>query len=1066
MTSRSKILGNSKLPLPLELVHLQVAALEATANPILISTQQGTIVWVNAAFENLSGYSRSEAIGQNTRLLSSRRQPPEFYKQMWNTILSGKIWQGELCNKRKDGSLYQEEMTITPVKNSGGGITHFIAMKLDITERKRAEDSLQESRERLRLFIEHAPVALAMFDRKMNYLHASRRWRTDYALGDRDLQGVSHYEVFPAIPDRWKEAHQRGLLGEIVRNEDDRFVQPNGSVQWIRWEIQPWYGNQGEIGGILIFTEDISTRKRAEQELANGRAKLDAALASMTDAVFISDTNGQFVEFNEAFATFHKFKSKLECSHSLSAYTDILDVYLPNGDLAKLDQWAVPRALRGETVTNAEYRLHRRDTGETWSGSYNFSPLRDQTGTVVGCVVVARDITLRKQEEVFRNALLDIAQAADQTQTLEELYKKVHEIIKSIVPADSFYIALQDEKTGEVLFPYYIDDVDPPLSRRRSGKGRTEYVLQTGLALRLDEAGDQEMRRQGKIVAYGKPTAQWVGVPLRVDDKTFGVMVVQHYTDPRAFSDSHVQILKNISSHVAKVIARKRAEEDRRVAEEHFDKAFHASPVGIGISTIEGIFLDVNDALSLETEYTSEELIGSPISALYVNQEDRDRLTDLIHSGAPVRDFKFRLRTKTGKIRNVVIAAERLEVQGVDCVLTLVTDTTEHELLEQQLRHAQRMEAIGNLAGGVAHDFNNMLGVIMGNMELMGERVPPDEIFQKYLEKVRMAVRSATNVTRQLLAFSRKQILQPVILDVNASVKQLHKMTQRLIGENIRVTLFLEPEIGSVRADPGQIEQVLMNLVVNARDAMPDGGGLSIATSNVTLDSDFEKTHMGSKAGAYIKLAVSDTGIGMKKEVLEHIFEPFFTTKEVGKGTGLGLATVYGSVKQSGGYIWVESEPGNGTTFDIYLPRVDSEPATERPQKDSFFSRGSETILLVEDEQSLREVTRAQLEKMGYQVYDAEDAERAMILFDQHAEEIGLLLTDIIMPGVNGRVLADQLRMKKPDLRLLFMSGYTDDEIIRHGVSEATHGLVIKPFSFATLATRIREILDAKLVPH
>ena len=208
----------------------------------------------------------------------------------------------------------------------------------------------------------------------------------------------------------------------------------------------------------------------------------------------------------------------------------------------------------------------------------------------------------------------------------------------------------------------------PPLSRRRSGKGRTEYVLQTGLALRLDEAGDKEMLRQGKIVAYGKPTAQWVGVPLRVDDKTFGVMVVQHYTDPRAFSDSHVQILKNISSHVAKVIARKRAEEDRRVAEEHFDKAFHASPVGIGISTIEGIFLDVNDALSLETEYTSEELIGSPISALYVNQQDRDRLTDLIHSGAPVRDFKFRLRTKTGKIRNVVIAAERLEVQGVNCL--------------------------------------------------------------------------------------------------------------------------------------------------------------------------------------------------------------------------------------------------------------------------------------------------------------------------------------------------------------------------------------------------------------
>jgi PAS domain S-box-containing protein len=1042
-----------------------LAALEAAANPILISTLEGTIVWANAAFETLSGYSRAETIGENTRLLKSGRQSPKFYKEMWNTILSGKIWKGELCNKRKDGRFYQEEMTITPVRGVANKITHFIAIKLDITERKRAEESLQESRERFRLFIEHAPVALAMFDNKMRYLHASRRWRTDYGLGDRDLQGVSHYEVFPGIPDQWKESHQRGLRGEVVRKEEDSFVQPDGSILWIHWEIQPWYVQLGEIGGILIFTENITERRRSEQELAEGRAKLDAALASMTDAVFISDTQGRFVEFNKAFATFHKFRSKLECDHNLSAYPHILDAYLPNGELATFDQWAVPRALRGETATNAEYRLQRKDTGETWFGSYNFSPLRDQNGMVAGCVVVARDITNRKQEETFRNALLDIAQAADEAQTLDELYKKVHEIIKSIVPANSFYIALHDEKKDELSFPYYIDDTDRPLSRRKSGKGRTEYVLRTGLALRLDKATAEEMQRQGKIVPFGKSTAQWVGVPLRVDDKTIGVMVVQHYTDPLAYSDFHVEILKNISSHVAKVIARKRAEEDRRLAEERFDKAFHASPLGISISTLDGgVFLDVNDALSIETGYTSKELIGKCSSILYVNQEDRKRLTELIHSGVPVRDFKFKLCTKTGKIRNVHIAAERLKVQGIECVLALVTDTTEREQLEQQLRNAQRMEAVGNLAGGVAHDFNNMLGVIMGNMELMGERIPPDEIFQSYLEKVRMAVRSATSVTRQLLAFSRKQILQPVVLDVNASVQQLHKMTQRLIGENIRVVLFLEPNVGFVKADPGQIEQVLMNLVVNARDAMPDGGALSITTSNVTLSPEFESEHMGSKAGDYIKLAVSDTGIGMKKEVLEHIFEPFFTTKEVGKGTGLGLATVYGIVKQSGGYIWVESEPGDGTTFDIYLPRVETKPVKECQRNHSSLSWGSETILLVEDEQSLREVTRLQLERMGYQVYEAEDATRALILFDKHAAEISLLLTDVIMPGVNGRVLADQLKLKKPDLRLLFMSGYTDDEIIHHGVSESTHGLVIKPFSFETLATRLREILDAKHV--
>ena len=1310
LTNRRKRATAIELPPAGELAHLQVAALEAAANPIVISRKDGTIIWANEAFEKLSGYRREETLGQNTNLMKSGVQAPEFYKKMWATILSGNIWQGELLNRRKDGSLYQEEMTITPVKNAAGEISHFIAIKLDITARKQAEAAIRETEERFRLFIEHAPAALAMFDREMRYLHVSLRWRTDYGIGERDLRGVSHYEVFPEIPERWKEAHKRGLQGQIFHSEEDRFERADGSVQWIRWEIRPWHNNAGAVGGIVIFTEDvtehhqaedkvraseayyrsifdcsfdiitvsdaqgnfryvnaatcqslgwsskelltmkvsdilapeerprlrkmvkslspgalsrgewaslrkdgstflsevgvsvlpnghllgigrdITERKRAEAAVQEGRAMLDAAMTSTTDAVFISDVQGQSVHFNDAFYKFHRFKSRSDCADGLPGYHEVLEVFAPDGERKPFELWAVQRALRGETVRSMELRLRRKDTKESWIASYSFSPILDSRGVIIGSVVVARDITESKQaeaelhkskeqlqlaieladigeweldlkshvaarsmrhdrifgyqntehewtydkflghvlpqdrtrvEESFeaakqigtwdfetriqrvdgevrwvwargrrlqdergqtdrmcgividitarkldgevRKALLEIVEAADQTQSLDELYQKVHEIIKSIVPADSFYIALYDEENDELEFPYYVDNTDHPLTRRKSGKGRTEYVLRTGIALRLDQAADKEMQLRGEIISLGKATAIWVGVPLKVEDKTIGVMVIQHYTDPKAFNDTHLQIFKNVSSHVAKVIARKRAEEDRRTAEELFNRAFHASPVGIGISRLnDGIFLDVNDALCKETEYESGELLGQSAEKLYVNPDDRIRLVELIRSRVPVREFKFHLRTKSGKIRKVRIAAERLEVHGISCILVLVTDTTEHELLEQQLRQAQRMEAIGNLAGGVAHDFNNLLGVIIGNMELMSERVPPDEIIQNYMEKVRLAVRSATSVTRQLLAFSRKQILQPAILDLNTSVQQLNKMTQRLIGENIRVVLSLDPELGSVKADPGQIEQVLMNLVVNARDAMPEGGKLFIKTSNVELDSEFQKTHVGAKCGAYVKLSVADTGLGMNRDVMARIFEPFFTTKEVGKGTGLGLATVYGIVKQSEGYIWVDSEPGAGATFDIYLPRMASKPAVESARKSAAFAWGTETILLVEDEKSLREVTRVQMEKLGYRVYEAEDAERAIVVFHEHANEISLLITDVIMPGMNGRVLADLLTKKKPTLHVLFVTGYTDDKLLRGGVSESKQSLLIKPLTGEVLATRVREILDGK----
>jgi CheY-like chemotaxis protein len=370
------------------------------------------------------------------------------------------------------------------------------------------------------------------------------------------------------------------------------------------------------------------------------------------------------------------------------------------------------------------------------------------------------------------------------------------------------------------------------------------------------------------------------------------------------------------------------------------------------------------------------------------------------------------------------------------------------------------MEAVGLLAGGVAHDFNNLLGVIMGYSDLVLDGFPSDDPRCHQLQQIKKAGLRATSLTRQLLAFSRKQIFQPRVLDINALVTDFNKMLRRMVSEDIELVNILKPGLGQIKADPGQIEQVIMNLVVNARDAMPTGGKLIIETANADLDETYCRAHPAVQPGRYVMVAVSDTGVGMDAKTQARIFEPFFTTKEQGKGTGLGLATVYGVVKQSDGYIWVYSELGKGTTFKIYLPRID-EPvqsvAMDRGKAELL--RGSETILLAEDAEPLRILTCALLEKNGYTVLAAENSKEAIQLAERQDQPIHLLLTDVVMPGMSGRELANYLTAKRPDMRVLYMSGYTSDVIVHHGVLDPGIFLIEKPFSQEALMRKLREVL-------
>jgi two-component system cell cycle sensor histidine kinase/response regulator CckA len=376
------------------------------------------------------------------------------------------------------------------------------------------------------------------------------------------------------------------------------------------------------------------------------------------------------------------------------------------------------------------------------------------------------------------------------------------------------------------------------------------------------------------------------------------------------------------------------------------------------------------------------------------------------------------------------------------------------------------MEAIGRLSGGIAHDFNNLLGVIIGYSRVLKRALGESNVLCEHALEIEKAGQRAASLTKQLLAFSRQQVLTPAILNLNTLASDMEKMLPRLLGEDIEVTLVLDPELGNVKADQSQIEQVIMNLAVNARDAMPMGGKLKIETASVELDQTYTRNHPGSKVGSYVLLAVTDTGSGMDAGTLTHIFEPFFTTKERGKGTGLGLATVYGIVKQSNGYIGVESAPGKGTSFQIYLPRHAGQPAVQEEESDSVDKLGgSESILLVEDSEPLRKLAKTYLESAGFSVLSAESGEDALEVATRFGGSFDLLLTDVVMPGMNGRVLAEHLLPRQPGMRVLYMSGYTDSFIAGHGVLDPGTHLLHKPFTEDVLIRKVREVLDAGKKP-
>ncbi len=522
------------------------------------------------------------------------------------------------------------------------------------------------------------------------------------------------------------------------------------------------------------------------------------------------------------------------------------------------------------------------------------------------------------------------------------------------------------------------------------------------------------------------------------------------------------------------VSERKRAEQELR-RERDFSSAI-VDTVGSLVVVLDrvGRIVRFNRACEQCTGYSAEEVTGKPFWDLFLTSEEYEGIRDAFLSimsmslvpdrpEFPSRRVNYWL-TRSGERRliewsNTVITGRD---GSVEYVIGTGIDITDQRQLEEQFRQAQKMEAVGNLAGGVAHDFNNLLTVINGYSQLVLDQLGDDSPLSKEVLEIRNAGERATSLVRQLLAFSRKQMAQPRVLDLNAVVAGVSTMLRRLIGENVELVTNLDPALPPVKADPGQVEQIVMNLAVNAVDAMPLGGKLTVETRTVDLDGAYAARHLGVQPGCYALLAVSDTGHGIDSEVRPHLFEPFFTTKEVGRGTGLGLSTVYGIVKQNDGHVWAYSEPGIGATFKVYLPAaegpvapVSPAPAAAEPES------GTETILLVEDEPALRAMTKEVLRRHGYSVLEASNAAEALRLADEQGCRIDLLLTDVVMPGMNGRELASRLAERCTGIKVLFVSGYTDSAVIQHGLLSASAEFLEKPFPPSVLLRRIRQLLDA-----
>jgi two-component system, cell cycle sensor histidine kinase and response regulator CckA len=849
---------------------------------------------------------------------------------------------------------------------------------------------------------------------------------------------------------------ERAAAGEVLR-ANTRRRRRDGSFVDVQITCVPLRQDGKTVGCYGIY-QDITERCEAGRAQQEAEKKLSLLFENAVEGIFQTTVDGQLLSVNPALARMCGYASPAEM---LATVHDIgKDFYADPQTRLEFQ-----RAMEENGAVEAfEYQLRKKNGALIWI-SENARVIRDADGKVTAYEGTMEDITERKRSELERQITFEIIHGVNVTDNLDELLYLIHQSLNKVLYAENCFVALYESSSGMFHFPFFVDQFDEAPPPQQVGRSCTAYVYRTGRAMLIPQQVFDRLAAEGEVELVGTPSPSWLGVPLRTPAATIGVLVVQHYENEEAYTERDLEFLASVGGQIALAIDRKRAEEKIRESEARLRVLVEQLPAVLWTVGKDLCFTSALGAGLTRLGLKPNQIVGVSLFD-YFETTDPAFLPIAAHrraiGGEPTT---FHVEWKGGSYTCHVepLRTAEGELQGAIC---MALDITDRRQLEEQLRQAQKMEAVGRLAGGIAHDFNNLLMVIQGYADLMTERLAEGDPLRRNAEQIQTASQRATSLTRQLLAFSRKQMLAPKVLSIQSIVGDMEKILRRLIGEDVQLETSSFPDLGLVKADRSQIEQVILNLAVNARDAMPEGGRLTIETANVDLDESFSHSSVMLSPGPYVMLAVTDNGCGMDAETQAHIFEPFFTTKEKGKGTGLGLATVYGIVKQSGGYVWVYSELGRGTSFKVYLPRVWDEqttPGRDRRIEGQALPQGTETVLLVEDEKGVRELAREYLEMTGYTVIEAENGHTALELARLHSGPIHLLMTDVVMPGISGRELSERVKAIRPGIRVLFMSGYTDQAVVHHGILETDAVLLQKPFTVAALAAKLRDILNVEL---
>ena len=954
----------------------------------------------------------------------------------------------------------------------------------NITERKRAEDSLRESVEALRAFLNANPEVSFLMDAKGTVLVANESLFKRFSKSSEEIIGSCLYDLFPEDVTKQRKSHFDEVFrtGKPVHFEDVRMDRNYETF------VHPVFDKEGNVAEVAILGFDITERKRAEEALRESEERYRTILETIEEGYYEVDITGNFTLFNDSLCRMLGYTRDELMGMSNRQYMD-------KETAKKVYQVFNQLYTTGEPYKAFDWEIIRKDGTKRFHDS-SVSLIRNTKGEKIGFRGIARDITERKRaEEVLRTE------------------REKLEVVTQNMGAGLAFIS-KDYHTlwANNVLKQIFGDVEGKTCHSTYNR-RAEVCPGCGVREVFEKGSEKVVHEQvGEDIEGNTIWSEIIATPIK--DKEGNITAALELVVP--------------------ITERKRAEESLKQSEENARRLAHENAVMAEIGRIISSTLNIEEVYERFAEevrklipfdriminladlknktstpaYTAgidvpdrrvgnitpmagtvtEEVIRTRSSLLI--KVDNDNIDEVVSRFPPLfPTFQAGLRSIISvpliskdqvigvlSLRSLVPKAytdqdvrlaERIgvEIAGAIANAQLYAERIQAEkeraALEEQLRQSQKIEAIGRLAGGIAHDFNNLLTVIKGYSQLSLLELKETDPMRGSIEEIKRAADRAADLTRQLLAFSRRQILEMRVLDLNTVLRDLDKMLRRVIGEDIELVTLLAEGLGRVKTDHGQMQQVIMNLAVDAKDAMPNGGKLTIETANVELDETYARSHVAVIPGRYAMLSVSDTGVGMTAEVKEQVFEPFFTTKEKGKGTGLGLATVYGIVKQSGGNIWVYSEPGQGTTFKIYLPRVD-EPLEELKEKAEVkeIPRGSETILVVEDEEKVLKLTVQILRGQGYAVLEAPHGDDALLVCEQHEGPIHLMVTDVVMPNMSGHELAKRLKAFHPEMKVLYMSGYTDNAIVHHGVLEKGMNYIQKPFTVDGLARKVREVLD------